>query len=186
MSSNAATIAATRRDDSGKGAARKLRAAGQIPAIVYGQGTEATAIALDPKPLLEVFRKTQNRNTRIDIDLGDETIAALVREAQRHPVSRDVLHIDFYRVVEGTPIKVLVPVKPVGKHAGASLGGRIDVVRRDLWVTCDPNAIPDYVEVDVTPLNIGDIVKVSTIAVGGGTIAFDQDFPVVRCVGKKK
>jgi large subunit ribosomal protein L25 len=181
------TVAATIRGESGKGAARKLRASGSIPGVMYGQGGEATPLALDPVALLDIFRKTRNRNTLLQIEIGGQTVSALVKETQRHPVSRDLLHVDLYRVQDGTPVSVKVPVKPIGRPAGASIGGRIELVRRDLWVSCLPNAIPEFVEVDVTPLEVGAVVKISQIPLPDGqSVKFDQDFPVLGCVGKKK
>lgn len=182
-----ATISASVRENRGKGAAHKIRATGKIPGVVYGQGNAATAITFDPIALLDIFRKSLNRNTVVHVDIDGTVVPTLVREAQRHPVSRELLHVDFYRVADDVLVTVKVPVRAVGRPAGASIGGRVELVRRDLTVSCTYDRIPEFVDVDVRALEVGDVVKVAQIpATDGFKIVFDKDFPVLGCVGKKK
>jgi large subunit ribosomal protein L25 len=175
------------RQDTGKGVARKLRAAGKVPAAIYAEGKDARLGAVDPARLLEIFRKSRNANTIVELDLGGEKVPALVQEAQRHPVSRKLLHVDFYTVSKDRPVEVMVPVRTSGKAAGTAAGGRIEVVRREVKTRCAYDRIPEAHEIDVTPLNIGDAVKASQIPTPEGVeVVADGDFNVVLCAGKKK
>ncbi len=178
--------ATVRQDDVGKGAARKLRAAGRLPAVVYAQGAEATPIHIDPLTLTTIFRKTENRNTIIHLEIDGESVPCLVRDAQRHPLTREILHVDFYRLAEGQSVLVDVPLEPTGRPAGASLGGRLRVIRRTVSVRSDWSAIPATLPVDVTPMVIGDFITVSAITVPAGVeIVYESDFNVLSVYGKK-
>jgi large subunit ribosomal protein L25 len=169
----------------GKSDARKVRLAGSLPAVVYGPHEEATPIEINPKQLVEIFRKSGNRNTVVELELGGQTVPCLVREVQRHPLSREILHVDFFKVAAGREVEVQVPVKPVGKAKGLSLGGRVLVVRRKLTIRCAYDKIPESITFDVGPLEIGDKVMVSQMtAPEGATIVFDQDFQVILLAGK--
>lgn len=182
------TLPAASRNDFGKGAARKARAGGTVPAVIYALGSEAVAIAIDPVRLNEIFRKTRNANTIVQIELDGQTVPVIVQEAQRHPVSRDILHVDFYRVAPGVPVRVKVPVVPVGKAVGLGVGGRIRAVRRELEVECASyERIPATIEVDVSPLDVGQFLKASqVVAPEGVKVLFDHDFNVIACEGKAK
>jgi large subunit ribosomal protein L25 len=181
------TVAAESRQGTGKSVTRKLRAAGRIPANIYGTDGNPRSLTLDPAPLLEIFRKTQNRNTVIHLDVDGESVPVLVKEAQRHPVSRDVLHIDFFRLAPGQVVEVMVPVNAVGRPAGAAIGGKVHLYRRDLKVACAWEQIPATLDIDVTPLEIGDTIRASAVPMAEGTsVVFDRDFPVAICAGKKK
>ncbi len=178
--------ATVRKDDVGKGAARKLRAAGRLPAVVYAQGEEATPIHIDPLTLTTIFRKTANRNTIIHLEIDGETIPCLVRDAQRHPLTREILHIDFYRLAEGQAVTVDVPLEPTGRPEGAALGGRLRVIRRTVPVRSEWSAIPATLPVDVTPMVIGDFITISQVPVPAGVeIIFESDFNVLSVYGKK-
>lgn len=181
------TVAAETRQDTGKSIARKLRAAGRIPAVICATDGNTVTLMLDPAPLLEIFRKTKDRNTIIHLDVDGEQVPVLIKDAQRHPVSREVLHIDFYRLSPGQVVEVMVPVNPVGRPKGASVGGRVELYRRDLKVSAPWDRIPARLDIDVSPLEIGDTIKASQIAMAEGTsVVFDRDFPVAICAGKKK
>lgn len=174
------------RTDTGKGVARKLRAEGRVPAIIYRGGGEAREVAVDPAKLLEIFRKTRNANTVLELDLDGETIRAIVKDAQRHPVSRDILHVDFFAVTDGEPVVVMVPLEPFGRPAGAQQGGRLEIIRRDLKVRCTWDRIPATLRVDVSPLEVGDMRKASQIPMPEGVEhIYDTDFNVLRLVGKR-
>lgn len=181
------TLTAEIRQDTGKGIARKLRASGLVPAVIYAAGGEARTVSVKPKPLLDIFRKTRNPNTILSLDVDGETVQVLVKEAQRHPVSRDLIHVDFLEVAPDRLIDVVVKVRPVGKPAGASIGGRIRIIRPVLHARCTYDKIPEFFDVDVTPMNIGDIVLASeVVAPEGVTIIRKNDFQVVSCYGKRR
>jgi large subunit ribosomal protein L25 len=174
------------RSNTGKGVARKLRAAGQVPAVLYGPGVAPVPLAVNPEELLGIFNATGNRNTVVKLAVGDESIPVLVREVQRHPVERDILHVDFYRVPTDRQIEVMVAVRPVGTPIGAKLGGRLRIIRRQVNCLCRYDSIPEALVVDVSNMEINDIVCVSQIAVPDGTeLLYDHDFNVLTVYGKR-
>lgn len=180
-------LPATLRTATGKSVNRKLRAAGQVPAVVYADGKTVAQIAVDPHALSEIFRKSQNRNTIVNLEIDGKVTPALVKEATRHPVSRLIEHVDFYALSADKPVVVNVPLLGVGKPAGAANGGRLQYIRRHVKARCAIDAIPSVFEIDITPLNVGEHIKASQIAAPAGVeVVFDHDFPVVSISGKKK
>jgi len=174
-----------RTDEFGKGAARKLRAKGMLPAVIYGPGNEPMSLSIDPEKLQLIFKETGNRNTVVQLTIDGQTVPALVRDVQRHPVTRDLVHVDFYRVDVERKVDVMVPVKAVGRAAGTALGGRLRVIRRVVHARCKPNDIPAAFEVDVTALEINDMVKATEIPLPGGVeLIIDDDFVVIAMYGK--
>lgn len=180
------SLQAAIRTDNGKGNARKLRAAGRVPGVVYGPYHESIAISIDPNTLSDIFKQSRDRNTIVELQLEGETVPTLVREVQRHPLTRELLHVDFYRVSKERPVEVMVPLVPQGRPRGAVLGGRTRLIRRELKVRCTYDRIPSGLPVDVTPMQIGDMVRVSQIkAPQGVEILYDHDFNVVTVYGKR-
>ena len=180
------SLSATPRTNFGKGAARKIRAQGLLPAVIYRAGQAATSIALDPQELENAFRRSGNRNTLVDLGVDGSNFVCLVKETQRDPVSAVLLHVDFYEVADSEPVVVSVPVEAVGKAAGVVAGGKLRLIRRDLTVSCKPGDIPATVEVDVTSLVVGDFIRVSGITAPSGVeIIAPNDFNVVTVVGKR-
>lgn len=178
-------VAASTRSTTGKGIARKTRAAGKVPAIVYGSEATATPIDVDPGLLVETFRKTANRNTIIHVELDGQQVPCIVREVQRHPLTREMLHVDFYRLTPGQPVTVTVPIRMTGKAKAAALGGRAVLTRRDLKVECAWENIPQFVDIDVTELDVGGTLRVADIVVAGGLkVPFRQNFQIVNVIGK--
>ncbi|MEZ4321104.1 MAG: 50S ribosomal protein L25 [Myxococcota bacterium] len=181
------TISASKRDGASKGAARKVRQAGRIPAVVYGPGSEPTPIELEPRALVDLFRHTRDRNTVVELDIDGNKEPTLVREVQRHPVSRDILHVDFYRLSKDRKVEVMVPVEPFGRPAGAVLGGRLRLIRRTIRTRCDFDKIPRSFQIDVSPMNIGDMVSASEIPTPEGVeMVYENDFHVLTVYGKKQ
>ena len=170
----------------GKTTARKLRASGQIPAVIYAQGSEAMSISVDPHALEEIFRQTGARNTVIKIDVGGESIPCLVRETQRNPLTRVLLHVDFYRLAPGQVVEVMVPVKGTGRAAGMALGGRLRLIRREVKVRCDWTKIPTSIDQDITPMEVGDIITASQLHMPPGVeLVMKNDFNVLIIYGKR-
>jgi large subunit ribosomal protein L25 len=166
----------------GKGGARSLRRDGKIPAILYGPKRGTTAVTLDAKE----FERKLGRQQRTQIvrlqsasaDLSGRLV--LLKETQRHPLSRSPLHADLYEVDVEAKIRVLVPVHLTGKAAGVELGGILQPVRREVEVLCLPLQIPESIDIDVTPLGIHDSLHVSDLrAPSGVEIPYDVDFAVV-------
>ncbi|MBA2321615.1 MAG: 50S ribosomal protein L25, partial [Deltaproteobacteria bacterium] len=178
--------ATLRTDLGGKSHARKLRMAGQVPAVIYGGGGEATRVAFQPKQLIDLFDATKNRNTVLTLDVGGERIPVLVGEVQRHPLDRSLVHVDFIRLSKDRPVTVMIPVNPVGRPMGAVAGGRLRVIRRELKARCRYDRIPERFDLDVSAMDIGDFYKASAVQPGDGVeVLFDQDFNVLSVEGKK-
>jgi large subunit ribosomal protein L25 len=182
----AVTITATPRDVFGKGAARKTRAKGLMPAVIYRAGQPATSIILDAHDLENAFRKTGNRNTLVDLSVGDAHYICLVKATQRDPLSTNLLHVDFFQVVESESVNVVVPIEAVGKSAGETAGGSLRVIRRELNVTCKPGDIPQSVKIDVSKMNVGDFIRVSDlVTVKGVAVESASDFNIITVLGKR-
>jgi len=182
------TIQASVRSDHGKGNARKLRSTGQIPAVAYGGGGEATSLTLDPAQLHLLRRSSLGWNmpVSIDVDGGDDIALALLRDVQKHPISRALLHADFVKVAEADEVVIRVQLRLEGKAAGAELGGLINQPNRELLVACTPTNIPATIVIDVTELNIGDRVLLSELPMPAGCRAvFRHDGTAVSCVGRR-
>lgn len=180
------TLTATIRDGVGKGVARKLRAAGQLPAVIYGQGTTAIPVAVPTAEVEAIFRRTANRNTLLSLTIGSDEHICLVKEAQRHPVDRNLRHLDLYRVDPELPVRVRVELKPKGTAQGVKMGGRLQVMRRHLDVVCKPADIPAVIHVDVTTLEVGKFAKVSEVTPPKGvSIDFKGDFNLFAVLGKR-
>lgn len=150
----------------GKGAARKLRAAGRIPGVLYGRGRETMPVALDPRALERILRSS-GLNTLLDVsvegrgDLGPTV--ALVKELQRDPLRGVITHADLYQVDLTRTIEVDVPIHLVGKPKGIDMGGVLDHILREVRVECLPRAIPEAIEVDVSEMEINDVLHVSDL-----------------------
>lgn len=178
-----ATLKADKRTESGKGAARRLRAADKIPGVVYGQGEEALPLALDAHDTLYLFNRISVENTIVDLEVDGEkeTIPTLVREVQVHPVRSEIVHVDFYKIQTGVAVEVNVPLHvegiPVGvKHSG----GVLQQVAHDLHVRCLPQDIPDALSLNIEDLEIGDQKTVADLELPEGvTLDLDPDTPLV-------
>lgn len=160
---------AVTREERGKNEARRLRQAGMLPAVLYG-GKEggAQAIKMAPKPLLEVLHSESGVNTLLGISVdGGSASQVLVKDYQVDPVSNELLHVDFYQPPLDRPITVTVPVALRGEAAGVKQqGGLVDFVQRDVQVECLPTEIPEHLEVDVSPLMIGQGVRLRELLEG--------------------
>ena len=161
-----ATLEAITRDTRGKNEARRLRAAGRIPAVVYGTKKgdalpEGTAVAVDPKALLKILHSDSGANTLISLKLDGSDTRVMVREYQLDPVTHHLLHADFYQLAMDRAITVTIPVHITGEAKGVKLqGGIVDFVTREIQVQCLPADIPDGVTVDVTELMLNQSVRV--------------------------
>jgi large subunit ribosomal protein L25 len=180
------SINASSRTDFGKSAARKLRAAGQLPGVIYSNGEAASHIALDPHELEQAFRKTMNRNSLVELTVDGNTKTCLVRETQRDPVDKALKHIDFVELDLKAEVVVEVPVRAEGTAKGMSIGGKLRTIRRTVKVSCKPADIPDALIVDITDLDLGDYVKVSEVSAPKGTkIVASSDFNLLAIVGRR-
>lgn len=180
-------IVAQYRETTGKGFARRLRAAGSMPAILYRGGQETIPLALDPRILRRLLTTSQaGMNTLIDLSVEGRpelgTRVVLVKELQRDPVRGSFLHADLYEVDLQKKVHVMVPIHLKGSSHGVLMGGVLDHALREIEVECLPRAIPDEFVLDVGPLDIGDSLHVRDIALPGGVelrTESDADLSVV-------
>ncbi len=182
-------LEAVDRGGRGKNEARRLRARGRIPAVVYGGGTpEGKPIAVDPKALAKILHSELGANTIIALKMPDGGDArVLVKEYQLDPISHHLLHADFYRVALDKPITVTVRVVARGEARGVKQqGGILDFVHREIDVECLPTDIPEHIEVDVSELLIGQSIRVRDLVAGvKWTPVSDPDTMLVHVIALK-
>jgi large subunit ribosomal protein L25 len=170
-----ATLSVKIRDTAGKGAARKLRAVGEVPAIIYGHGREPQSLAINTYTLERMLEKVSYKTTVIELEVaGGSTAKTLIREIQRHPFKRHILHVDFQELVAGEKVTVRVPLVFVGVPEGVRTGGGIlDQVMHEMEISVDPANIPNHIDVDVANLLIGHSIHVSDVKVPEGIEVLD-------------
>ena len=165
-----ARLEAVKRDTFGKNEARRLRVKGHIPAVLYGGALvdgkpQATPIAVDPKTLMGILRGESGVNTLIGLKVGTEDVKVLMREYQVDPLTRRLLHVDFYRIAMDKLLIVKVPITVKGEAKGIKQqGGLLDIVHREIEVECLPANIPEAIELDVTELMLGQAIRLRDVA----------------------
>ena len=169
-------LSATARSDRGKGAARKLRSSGQVPAIIYGSAREAQALAINEKDLDRLLGTIAAESTVIELGVdGGRPTKTLIREIQRHPFKRMILHVDFQELVAGEKVTVNIPLVLVGTPEAVRLGGGVlDQVMRELEIEVDPSNIPNHIDVDVSALELGHSLHVSDLKLPEGVESMDD------------
>jgi large subunit ribosomal protein L25 len=185
MSTNA-SLNAEKRESRGKGFARRLRAKGRIPAVVYGGDEETLSIHLDAHDTLLLFRSISVENTIVKLNVDGESVAfdTLVREVQAHHIRPEILHVDFLRIQAGVSIEVQVPITIEGVPDGVRLnGGLLELILHDLPIRCLPSQIPEQITVDVTPLDIGDSIHVGDLVLPDGAEVLIEDDQTICAVG---
>ncbi len=154
------TLSLRTRSETGKGVARKLRRSGRVPGVIYGGGASPVLVSMAAREALSLFQSISVENTILQLSVDDrEAERALVREVQVHPYRTELLHVDFLRVQRGVAIEVHVPVHLTGIPEGVKLGGVLEQVLHDIVVKCIPSKIPPSIEVDVTELGAGEVVR---------------------------
>ena len=158
-------IAKPREGKFNKNAARRVRVAGKIPAVLYGGGHEPIAIEVDPRQISRILFSESGHNTIFDVDLGGQSTAkAMIVDWQREPIKDLLIHIDLKRIALDKTLKVSVRVKLIGIPAGVkTAGGILDQVLREVEIECLPADIPSHVDVDVSGLNLFDVIRVSDL-----------------------
>ncbi|MEX2555052.1 MAG: 50S ribosomal protein L25 [Actinomycetota bacterium] len=162
------TIQAEARQGTGKGVARKLRAVGKVPAVLYGRGLDPVAVAVDRMSLIRAFKTDAGRNVLIDLEVEGDTHLTLARELQRDPVRGTILHVDFLKIARDVEIEVDVPVHVVGESPGVKEGG---VIEHHIWsvrLACLPGNVPERLDADISRMVIGDMLRVSDLAIPEG------------------
>lgn len=182
-----ATLSATPRSDTGKGVARTLRREGRIPGVIYGRTREALPLSLNARELTRLLEHISAENTVIDLTIDGKTARTLIRQIQRHPLKRSILHVDLQELVAGEKVEVRIPIVLQGIPAGVrTSGGILDQVMRELRVRVDPSNIPTRIEVDVSELNIGHSIHVNEITIPSDVEVLDDDELTVATVGAPK
>jgi large subunit ribosomal protein L25 len=179
-------VEVTRREQRGKEIAKKLRRDGKVPAIVYGGHKESVAITVDRKAISELITKGEHGVRSIfllKMAGSDQQRHAMIKEIQLNPINRTIKHIDFVRVVMDEVVRVTVPVHVTGLSVGVkNNGGILDFQVRDLHIECLPGSIPDFIEIDVTALDIHDSLRIGDLKVPEGVKIFDDPDRVVVSV----
>jgi large subunit ribosomal protein L25 len=174
------------REGVGKEKAKKLRTKGLIPAIFYGPRSQTTPLVIDSKQLTKALQTEAGENVLIDLDIRKGTQfdrkVVMLKDIQIDPLQRITLHTDFYEVAMDEMVTVEVPVHLVGKPEGTKMGGILEQVRRVIQIQCLPGDIPRSIDVDVSPLMIGDSVHVQDIQVEKAKIISDTNFTIATVV----
>ena len=165
-----ADLVAEKRQKRGKNAARQLRREKKIPAILYGRGTEPVPLAVDYQDFTAILHGQESRNTLFNLRITDgeeQEVLSLPKDIQFHPIEGTVIHVDFQHIHLDESIHTQVPIHVVGSSPGVKEGGVLEHLMRELDIECLPLEIPEYIEVDISPLGIGDSLHVSDLKVAG-------------------
>jgi len=161
-------LTAVRRSDAGKGVARKLRAAGKIPAVLYGQGLDTTPLTVEARELTQLLHGSAGSNVLVDLMVDGEEHLAIPREIQRDHIHSRFVHVDFLAVSRTEMITVNVPVHETGEAAGVKEGGVVEHHLREVQIECLPQNVPDQITIDISHVELGDMVHVSDLVAPKG------------------
>lgn len=182
-----ASLNASPRSETGTGVARKLRQAGNIPAVIYGHGREPQSLTINSREVERLLSSISAASTVIELSLDGRTARTLIREIQRHPVKRNIIHLDFQELVAGEKVTVSVPLRFTGTADGVrNSGGILEETMHQVHVRVDPALIPDHIDIDVTPLTIGHSLHIRDLALPQGvTVLDDPGATVCVCTAPK-
>lgn len=174
--------------DSGKGSSRRLRAAGALPAVVYGKGLEPKAVSVELRPMTRALKTAAGLNVLIDLAIdGASPMLVRVKEYAAHPLKNTLQHVDFQSINMSETIDVEVPLHFVGTAPGVKEGGIVEISRRTIAVRCLPTDIPSAIDVDISQLQIGQSVHANDLQIPAGvTWAHAENFSVVQVVAPQK
>ena len=184
--SDALTLPAEARERAGKGASRQLRREGRIPAVIYGGKEDPVMIHVEEKELVRQLGTGHFMNSIVSIEIGGKTLRTLPKDVALHPVTDRPEHADFLRLSKGAKVEVNVPVVFINEEASPGLkkGGVLNVVRHELELVCDMDAIPSEIEIDVTGKEVGDSIHISEVKLPSGSESAitDRDFTIATLV----
>lgn len=164
-------LAAERRDDAGKGASRRLRRTGQVPGIIYGGGEPPVNIALNGNELMRLVGEEAFFSSIVNVTIDGKSQPAIVRDYQPHPAKRALLHIDLQRIVATEKLRMTVPLHFVNEAASKGVkegGGSVSHLLTEVEVSCLPSDLPEYIEVDVGPLELNDMLHLRDLNLPAG------------------
>ncbi len=159
------------REDQGKGASRRLRLEGKVPAIIYGAGRPPRALTFDHSKVVRQLEKESFYSSILSIKVGENSQAAILKDVQRHPSKRQILHLDLQRIVEDKQIKMNVPIHYIGEDVAVGVkqgGGTVAKMVTDVEVTCLPKDLPEYLDVDISQLELDEMLYLTDIKVPDG------------------
>jgi large subunit ribosomal protein L25 len=159
------------RDAEGKGASRRLRREGKVPAILYGGHRDPRGLALDHQKLLQLLDNERFYSTIISVKVGDQAQAAILKDVQRHPARHAIVHVDLQRVVENEKIRIRIPIHFKGESIAIGVktqGGIVSHQKTDLDVICLPKDLPEFIEIDVSGLSLNQSLHLSDLKVPEG------------------
>ena len=178
-----ANLSATPRTETGKGVARKLRAQNSVPGVLYGHHRDPQPLVVDGREFDRLVEHYATETTVVELALDGQSVRTLIREIQRHPYRRQVLHVDFQALVAGEKVTVDVPIVLHGTPEGVRMGGVLDQVMRELTVEVDPSDIPNHIDADVSGLGLAQSLHVSDLALPEGVTVLDDADATVCVVG---
>lgn len=186
-------LVAESRNDVGKGASRRLRRSGKIPGVVYGHGVEARAISLGHDDVFHQLEHEAFYSHILTLKLDNNPVKVVLKDLQRHPYKPHIMHIDLQQIDESEKLTMRVPIHFVNeaKSVGVKAGGMVNHILNELEVTCLPKDLPEYIEVDILDLDVGDSVQLGDLKMPEGVELYaalhdeDLDTPVVSIVMPK-
>ncbi|MCB1167202.1 MAG: 50S ribosomal protein L25 [Leptospiraceae bacterium] len=179
-------IVAQKRDGRGKNIARRSRADGHIPANLIGSG-QSQALELDAKEFEKLLQSGLRQSSEIALDVeGEGAVKVLAKEIQRHPVSGDVLHIDFYRINPGQKLRVNVPVETKGFARGVKAGGALEHYIRQLRVRTPPESLKEKIEVDITNLQVGGQIHLQDLDIPADWDVMMRGNPIICKIAQSR
>lgn len=164
-------LAAELRNDSGKGASRRLRRTGKVPGIMYGGGNAPQGISMDANALMRNMAEESFFSSIVNVDLAGQKLQAIVRDFQMHPAKRQVLHLDLQRIVATEKLRITVPFHFVNEASSKGVklgGGSVSHLLSEVEVSCLPKDLPEYIEVDVGPMELNDMLHLSDLKLPEG------------------
>jgi len=181
------TLNAETRGDLGKGASRRLRHAGKFPAVIYGGNADPKSLTMDHAEVLKIIEDEAFYTSIIDVVIDGKGTRAVVKDIQRHPYKPKITHMDFQRVSDDTIIHLAIPIHLIGGEnaPGVKLGGQLTQLMSAVEVACAAKNIPEYVELDVSGMKVGDTLHISHLPLPEGVSSVelahgeDHDQPVV-------
>ena len=177
------SLAAQHRDTAGKGPARQMRMVGRIPAVVYGRGRDPESLSVSAADVDKLLSTHERASTIISLAIDGDSVKVLIRDVQRHPLRRDITHMDFYEIHEGESITVTVPIHLEGSPDGVrNAGGTLDQVLREVQLAVLPRHIPERVELEVTELTIGQSLHVRDLVIENANILTDGEMTICSII----
>jgi large subunit ribosomal protein L25 len=159
------------REDQGKGASRRLRHQGKVPAIIYGAGRPPRSLMFDQNKVLLELENESFYSSVLNIKVGDKSQAAILKDLQRHPSKPIIMHMDFQRIVDNVEIRMNIPLHFIGEDVAPGVkqaGGSVSRLMNDVEVECLPKYLPEYLEVDISKLELDDMLHLSDIKLPEG------------------